>query len=149
MALNSNFTAGQILTAAQQNNFPRGVAGSVLRTAGSFTATTSLADITGMTTTFTAVSGRLYKVSYSAQCRKFTSGFLEFLITDGSNNILYDFFEDQTDQLYLAVSWTGVLSGLSGSTTIKVRAVTSTGTATVFASAGSPSSLIVEDIGLA
>jgi hypothetical protein len=88
MALNTTFTSGQILTAAQMNNLPWGVAGYVKRTTGSFTATTSVADITGLTTTFTAVSGRLYKVSYSTMTRKFGTGFIEFQITDSPGGTL-------------------------------------------------------------
>ena len=150
MALNTTFTSGAILTAAQMNNLPWGVAGYVKRTAGDFTANTSVADVTGLTVTWTAVSGRLYEVSYSAQTRKVGgAGFIEFLVTDSSNTTIYDFFTTVADTNYQSFSWTGVLTGLSGSQTIKLRALTGAGTATIYGSAGNPSSLIIKDIGLA
>jgi hypothetical protein len=60
---NTNFTAGQILTADQQNRFGRGVvalATSTTRLDGQAAEVLS----PGMSVTFTAVANRYYKVSY-------------------------------------------------------------------------------------
>ena len=63
MAINPNtdFTAGAILTAAQQNRFPRGVMSYTTHTSNvSFTGETTI--ITG--NAFTAVANRYYKITY-------------------------------------------------------------------------------------
>ena len=60
---NTDFTSGQILTAQQQNNFPRGlvaIATSVTTQNGITAETLS----TGMSLSFTAVANRNYKVIY-------------------------------------------------------------------------------------
>lgn len=64
MAINPNtaFTAGQILTADQQNRFPRGVMSYNTRTTSQTGVTTEVITITG--SSFTAAAGRLYKVTY-------------------------------------------------------------------------------------
>ena len=60
---NDDFTAGQILTATECNNFPRGVMGiATSTTAYALTATDAIA--TGMTVTFTAVANRYYRITY-------------------------------------------------------------------------------------
>jgi len=59
---NTTFVAGDVLTAAQQNRFGRGimVAPSTTVTGGTFTA-----EAVQLTTTFTAVNGRMYLILYS------------------------------------------------------------------------------------
>ena len=65
MAVNPNtdFTVGQVLTAAQQNRFPRGVM-AFASSATNFSITTTETAATGMSVTFTAVANRYYKVTY-------------------------------------------------------------------------------------
>jgi len=60
---NTNFTAGQVLTADQQNRFPRGVM-ALATSDTSFTIPTTEATATGMTVSFTAVANRNYKITY-------------------------------------------------------------------------------------
>jgi len=60
---NTNFTAGLVLTAAQQNRFPRGVMALATSTT-TYTLTTTETIATGMTATFTAVASRYYKITY-------------------------------------------------------------------------------------
>jgi hypothetical protein len=148
MALNSNFTAGQILTAVQQNNFPRGVAGYQNRTTN-FTANTGAADI-GVSVTFTAVSTRIYKTTLNIP-----------LIDSGAAQILIASIADNASATLVGgqVSFTASLqrgnltlqlieTGISGSTVRKGRAETTTGSAT-FSGAPIRASIVVEDIGLA
>lgn len=59
---NTNFTAGAVLTAAQQNRFPRGVMAFTAVTASDTTITTEEVQVTG--SSFTAVANRYYKVTY-------------------------------------------------------------------------------------
>jgi hypothetical protein len=72
MALNTDFTSGQILTAAQMNNFPRGLVSVTSATASSGTFTTIVTTITAPS--FTAVANRLYRISYFEPVLQFTSG---------------------------------------------------------------------------
>ena len=60
---NDNFTAGQVLTATECNQFPRGVMALATSTTN-YTLTTSTVIATGMTITFAADSTRMYKITY-------------------------------------------------------------------------------------
>lgn len=64
MAINPNvdFTVGAVLTAAQQNRFPRGVMAFTAVTTSDTTITTEEVQVTG--SSFTAVANRYYKVTY-------------------------------------------------------------------------------------
>jgi hypothetical protein len=60
---NTAFTSGQILTAAQMNAFPRGLMTDIVTATGIVNLTTS--NTTQLTAaSFTAVSGRLYRIIY-------------------------------------------------------------------------------------
>jgi hypothetical protein len=59
---NTDFTAGAVLTNAQQNRFPRGVMAFNTATATDSTVTTEEVQITG--SSFTAVANRYYKITY-------------------------------------------------------------------------------------
>lgn len=65
MAISPNvtFTAGAVLTATQQNQFPRGVMARATSTTA-YNMTTSDAIATGMTVTFTAEANRYYRITY-------------------------------------------------------------------------------------
>ena len=64
MAINPNtdFTAGAILTAAQQNRFPRGI--MAFRTRTSNTGAIASDTVTIAAISFTAVANRYYKITY-------------------------------------------------------------------------------------
>ena len=59
---NTDFTAGAVLTAAQQNRFGRGVVAYAENTTNSGAITTEAIQITA--TTFTAVANRFYRIIY-------------------------------------------------------------------------------------
>ena len=122
MAINSLFTTGDVLTAAQMNNLPMGVVSRV-STSPAQTATT-ITDMTGVTVTFTPkATSRIYLIIaqlelYNSQANTLAS----IELTDGSNAVL------QNQQLYIVpagsqtcttITW--VETGLSGSTTRKIR----------------------------
>ena len=76
MAINTTFTTGAVLTAAQMNNLPWGVAGLQTLTS-TFTTSpthTNFQD-TGMTLTITEVSGRRYRLN--AKMNIYPSGGLQ------------------------------------------------------------------------
>ena len=64
MAINPNtdFTAGQVLTAAQQNRFPRGIV--ALTTSQTNSATITAEAVTLTSSSFTAVANRYYRITY-------------------------------------------------------------------------------------
>ena len=153
MAINPNtdFTAGQVLTADQQNRFPRGVVGAATRSAGNLTISSPVADVTSMTTTFTADSTRLYKISWSIAGQKSAAaGRIDIFITNSSNVNFNVYSQTQPASDFYEMSGVIYTSGISGSKTVKMRANCTVGTATIYAdgptASGSPF-LIVEDIG--
>jgi hypothetical protein len=150
MALNSNFTAGQVLTAAQQNNFPRGVAAVLSRTTAVSALTTVTTDLTGVSVTFTADSTRLYKFTFFVTGQKVTSaGYTDIQLTDNSNNVIMGITQYSIAGNYWNCSGGVTKTGLSGSVTYKLRGSTEIATSAPIASAVVPITLIVEDVGLA
>jgi hypothetical protein len=61
---NTTFVAGNVLTAAQQNNFPRGLMAAVVTNTTSQNGVSSETALTSMTITFTAEANRTYKASW-------------------------------------------------------------------------------------
>ena len=90
MAVNPNtqFSSGSVYTADEANRFPRGVMGAVYRTAGNLTVTTTQADLTGMTVTFTAEASRTYKATWTVTGLKDTAnGWVGAFLANSSNTI--------------------------------------------------------------
>ena len=148
MAINTTFTAGAILTAAQMNNLPWGVAGYA-NLGTNFTANVTEADI-GVSATFTAVSSRIYKTTLNIPL--IDSGAAQILIVSITDNANTGKISGQTSFTASVQrnSLTLVLleTGLSGSTVRKGRAYTTTNTA-IFSGAPIRASIVVEDIGAA
>lgn len=142
-------SAGDVLTAAEYNLLPRGVMGraSVTATQGSIT---TVVDLTSLTVTFTAVTGRRYQIS--AQCELLSSVANDvgtMTITTSGNTIVgrstHTLGAINTSETYNAeCEVTG-----SGSVTYKLRAfrAAGTGTLSMFASSEAPAFIRVEDIG--
>jgi len=59
---NTDFVSGAILTAQQQNNFPRGIMAKGTRTANTGVLSTQTVSISAIT--FTAVANRNYRITY-------------------------------------------------------------------------------------
>jgi hypothetical protein len=79
MAINPNtdFTAGAILTAAQQNRFPRGIV--ALGETTTATANVSVETLSVTSSSFTAVANRYYKLTYYEPCFIVNAGTTTFL----------------------------------------------------------------------
>ena len=151
MALNTTFTTGAVFTAAQANNFPFGVAGKAQKTSAT-SITTSDADVSGMSVTWTADSTRLYRISVSCIARTTSAGnvYVTLSITD-SANAAKQLIRNGATTTDLRFELTGFVyeSGLSGSITRKLRVISVSGTAEIEAGSTFPFQMIVEDIGLA
>ena len=154
---NDDFTAGQILTATECNQFPRGVMARA-SSPTSYTLTTSDTLATGMTVTFTAVANRNYKITYfesevegptaatsTTSIRIHLTNTAGLLIQQG----ILSGISAQKVKSAMQITWVGTLT--AGSTTIIGSAICSvtTGTPLLNRNALSPAFLIVEDIGTA
>ena len=149
MAVNPNtdFSDSTSLFAAQLNRFPRGVMAYVVRTTGNVTATTTVADITSMTVTFTAVADRLYKASWVVQAQKNTDGWTQISCTTGANSLLGSTIGYSVNGNYVNLTGFTLIDSFSaGSNTVKLRSEAQVGTTTILATAIS-CQLIIEDMG--
>lgn len=146
-------TAGDVLTAANVNLLPRGRV-AYAQVVANQTGISTVADVTGLSATFTAVSGRNYR----------TTAFIELGYTAASDLIIAYLTTGANVQLvrhtivspalisgfnYMVVVASYNSSSLSGSTTHKLRLERNTGVGTLstFAAAGSPGYIMVEDLG--
>lgn len=154
MAINPNtaFSSGAVLTAAQQNRFPRGVMGAVYRTAGNFTVATTIADMTGMTVTFTAEANRVYKATWTVTgIKAVNNGWAGAFLTNGANTVFSSVYN--TGFIvggfgYFNLSGTTFFTNLSaGSQTLKLRCQIENTNATILADTANPCILIIEDCG--
>ena len=151
MALNTTFVSGAVLTAAQMNNLPFGVAGKAENTSLNQTVT-SLTDLTSLSVTFTGVAGRLYRVE--GRCLlKTTEGTNpgNLQIRNSSNTTLQQSIgnlqlANQDYSFYVSLYFTA-----TGSTTLKLSAQRQAGSGTFTATGGGtyPAQILVTDVGLA
>ena len=154
---NTDFVSGAILTAQQQNNFPRGIMATASSTT-SYTLTTSVVISTGMTVTFTAVAGRNYRITYyepQVQSPSVNASQVscQIRLTNAAGTQLQagivQTTASSTVNETLTVTYVGTLT--AGSVTIvgTSNASTTTGTPTLVRSATLPAQITVEDIGTA
>jgi hypothetical protein len=144
---NTDFTSGQILTATQQNNFPRGVMQYVINTTTNPTVTTTKADVTGMTVTWTAVANRLYRLNFEGMIGNNNASQNQFFFADASNVDVDNTYHDVGAGQFASLSFQYLFTTTAGSKTLKLRAQSSSGTLTFYGSGGRSFSLIVEDLG--
>lgn len=115
-----------------------------------FTSAT-VADITGLTATFTAVANRNYRVTIVTNFLSSGIGDIaQVLITDSANAVKIQSAVNCQNGLFgVSCIATGVITLSAGSTTLKGRACRQSGSGTVTLVAGSvyPTQLTIEDIG--
>ena len=153
---NTDFVSGAILTAQQQNNFPRGVMALATSTT-TYTLTTSAAIATGMTVTFTAVANRNYRVTYyepQVQTAFGVSSFCnaEIRLTNAAGTRLQQsIFQNLSSSCNGSLTPIYVGTFSAGSVTLVGCGLVSSinGTPTFVRSATGPAFLVVEDIGTA
>jgi hypothetical protein len=150
MAVNPNtdFSSGAVLTAAQQNRFPRGIVAFATSTTNSTPGAVESTQITA--SAFTAVANRYYRITYyepTANPAGGASSFIDLRIKNGATQLQKTTLQN-----------TGATSAANEImcfvvTTFSAASVTITGTAqatagsNIFRSAGQAAYLIVEDIG--
>jgi hypothetical protein len=149
MAINPNtdFTAGAVLTAAQQNRFPRGVMAFVQSTNTDGTITAEEVQLTSPS--FTAVANRYYRITYVEPSTTASTTYMiaRLRITNlaGLQLTRYDNTVGTGVERNMVVSWTGTFS--AGPIVIVGTLQSQAGTASANRSATQPAQLLVEDIG--
>jgi hypothetical protein len=149
---NSLFTAGQILTASQQNNFPFGLitestlATNYANTAGSF-------DITGLSATWTSLASRKYLIGAMFNVSNTGSNVSQVYISTSGGTKLAEGYQlvtvanvPQTIMIYT------IVTPGAGSVTYKTQIDIGAGTTTVYGTstrASIASRMFVLDIGTA
>jgi len=149
---NTNFTAGAILTADQQNRFPRGVMTFGERTANTGVISAGVETVSITAISFTAVANRYYRITYYDGQFIFGAGhtFTDAVIRQGTG----------TAGTLIAIGAAGGTATVRGYANVSTTRTFSAGTVdivatlkpnggTVNASAGAnfPAFLLVEDIG--
>jgi hypothetical protein len=140
---------GDVATAAYLNALPRGVMGYVLGSTSPQTGITTVADITGLTVTFTAVASRLYRTTLIVAATQLTAaGTSSYVIADAGNTQVNGFSISASTNFSLVAVVVLLETGISGSVTRKGRASTNAGTLTIEGAGGVRGSILVEDIGV-
>jgi hypothetical protein len=154
---NDDFTAGQVLTATECNQFPRGVM-QFASSSTNYTLTATDTIATGMTATFTAVANRYYRITYyepQVQTPAAVSGFVNLSIKETNAAGATVNYGRLTTSAVLTITGTVntvavVTYATAGSkTVVGVASVNvTTGAPTLQRSAAAPAIILVEDIGL-
>ena len=155
MAINPNtdFTAGNVLTAAQMNRFPRGIVANAKATSNFNYNTTEAVSITA--STFTAVADRLYKITYFEPEASPPNGtntlFLRIRLTNATGTILaYGRVKaESNNELIVPAHLVSYATFSAGSTVIVGTAVTPNagGAKALVRTADAPAVIMVEDVG--
>ena len=150
---NVDFTSGQILTATQQNQFPRGIVAYTQSTSSSASITTEVVTLTS--SSFTAVANRYYKITYyepilqvSATPPGYLSARIRLTNVSGTIYQLSDF------EPVISTGSDGMIMTISAVTTLAAGATTLCGTlqansnsVVAFGNANARRFILVEDIG--
>ena len=161
IAPNTTFVSGNVLTAAQMNALPWGIVdttaggtssrGFYNKTDANFTIQSPFASatqITGLTMTFTPVTGRLYKASYSVRLDITTAQIIYTEFRIGATR-----YAARADSVSASGSDTVanfyIFSGLTASTTLQVFASANTTSigSLIVADATAGNTFCIEDIG--
>jgi hypothetical protein len=149
MAINPNtdFSSGAVLTAAQQNRFPRGVMALNSATATDSSITAEEVQITG--SSFTAVAGRYYRITYFEPNIVQGTSYFTFRIrqTNLAGTVLntsYNTAGTGIDRQAMMI-WVGTFS--AGTVNVVATAAQISGTGTLGRGATTVAYLLVEDIG--
>jgi hypothetical protein len=131
---------------------PKGIITYVSRTSGDVTIAGATADITGMSVTFNARAGRLYKASWLVNASKNATDRdgTSVLFTDSSNTIIATMSLITMGSTHVGLNFSSsIVFTASGSVTYKLRALSFSGSLVVAAGSGTPCVLMIEDVGVA
>jgi len=149
---NTNFPASSVLTADQQNRFPRGVMAYNEITTPVTSITTEKLIITG--SSFTAVANRYYKVTFyiplgdGSDVTGYVGGRIRSTNVSGTLRqaaYLNPKYTGSTTNWFFVVQWVGTLS--AGTQNFVGSLDSQSGTARIYADSTTKPFLLVEDIG--
>jgi hypothetical protein len=147
---NTNFSSGAVLTAQQQNNFPRGIMAFSQVTATDATVTAEEVQITGGS--FTAVANRYYKITYyepqivSTTASSWVASRIRLTNLAGTGYQLgFVQLTAGVTNAFINCQWVGTLT--AGTTNFVATLQSTTGNASATRSVNSPAFLLVEDLG--
>lgn len=149
---NDDFTAGQVLTATECNQFPRGIVAYAQSTTSDTTITVEEVQLTS--TSFTAVANRYYRITYyepqittPATANAFVNSGIRITNLAGTKYQTGVVQNAPATAVNFSVTtvWVGTLT--AGSTVFVATLSCSSGTATATRSATFPAQLTIEDIG--
>jgi hypothetical protein len=149
MAINPNtdFSSGAVLTAAQQNRFPRGVMAFNQNTTTDSTVTAEELQIVG--SSFTAVANRYYRITYFEPNPNGGTGYFAFRIrqTNLAGTVLNTAYNTTGTGIERQshLIWVGTFS--AGTVNVVATAQQTAGTGSLARSATVVAYLLVEDIG--
>ena len=150
---NDNFLAGQVLTAQECNQFPRGIVAFAQATA-SDTTITSTEEVQVTSTTFTPVANRYYRITYyepqvttPATAGAFVTSAIRLTNASGTKYQLGIMQNAPATAVAFSMTtvWVGTLTAVSQ--VIVGTLAVNTGTATATRSATQPGQITIEDIG--
>ena len=149
---NDTFLAGQVLTAQECNQFPRGIVAFAQSTANDATITAEEIQLTA--STFTAVASRYYRITYyepkvatPATAGAYVNSRIRLTNLAGAQLQIGEMQNAPATAISFSMTtvWVGTLT--AGSTIIIASLQSSTGTATATRSATQPGQITIEDIG--
>ncbi len=142
------FVSGSVLTAQQMTNLPMGIIAITSSTSNTLTGSI----LSGLTTTFTSVANRTYRISVMLQTTGATAG--DRLIvainanTSGINRVA-DYIVPTNTTYYTVLNAFVIYSPAAGSKTIEVDWNRVVGNILPGASSGVSHQLVIEDMGTA
>ena len=151
MALNTNFTTGQVLTSTAANNWPRGLVSATNVTATSPAVSVETLRITSPS--FTAVANRYYRISYYEPACQYVSGTVNnFDLKIRLTNIAGTQYQLANPTIRSAGANAGfcsIVTTLTAGATVFVATFQPTGggTGQCFSAATAVAQLVIEDIG--
>lgn len=141
---NTDFSSGQVLTAAAQNKFPRGVMSYTQSTTSDTTITTEETQI--IATAFTAVANRYYRVTYHEPDIYQGTTYVTSRIKNGATTLQTGYtYQGAGIDRSLTTTWVGTFT--AGSVTLTATLQSASGTAQAVRSANVIAFVLVEDIG--
>ena len=138
---NTNFSAGAVYTADQANRFPRGVMAVTTSTSNVL----AFGLLSGLSTNFTAVANRLYKISLHIVTSSATPTSRLLITFTGNATRPIDYTVAVNN--FENIEGFGVQTYAAGLQTINVTWSLISGAIAPAAGAGNPHKLVIEDLG--
>jgi hypothetical protein len=121
MALNTTFSDGTPLTAAQQNGLSFGLVANASITTSQQSIGATLTDLTGLSVTFTAVSSRQYMAVATLAPYGLTGEAADVTLVVAGNNVRSFRKTFPANNVVDTVTYQHVFSTTAGSTTVKLQ----------------------------